>query len=61
MSLILNNEEVTVDASTAQGIKTASLVKNHKEVEAKMVIELIASATIPQPQGNSGHNINIKV
>jgi len=64
MSTILNNDSPAVDANTAQGIKTANLVKNHKEQEAQMAIDLIASASIvslPQPLGNSGHNINIKV
>ncbi|MCW8863688.1 MAG: cytoplasmic protein [Colwellia sp.] len=64
MSIVLNSDAAPVDTSTAQGVKTANLVKAHKESEAQMAIELIASAsivTLPQPVGNSGHNINIKV
>ncbi len=64
MSIILNNDSPAVDASTAHGIKTANLVKNHRAQEAQMAIDLIASASIvplPQPVGNSGNNVNLKV
>lgn len=64
MSITLNNDTTPVDTTTAHGIKTAHLIKNQKESEAQMAIDLIASAAIvslPQPVGNSGYNINIKV
>lgn len=64
MSIILNNDSPAVDVNTAHDIKTANLVKNHKEQEAQMAIDLIASASIvslPQPIGSSGHNIDVKV
>lgn len=64
MSLVLNNDPQTVDTSTAQGIKTANIVKDQQALEAQMALELISSASLEtalQPVGNSGHNINIKV
>lgn len=61
-----NTEAVQTDINTGHALKTANLVKDGKEREGQMAMELIASATsaiqnLPAPTASSGNNINIKV
>lgn len=57
-------DTLTSNTETVQGVKTAKLVQNQQEIEAKMALELIQSATTAAPlaaSGNSGQHVNIKV
>jgi len=61
-----NNDAVQTDIKTGHALKTAGLVKESKEREGQMAMDLIASATsaiqnLPAPTASSGNNINIKV
>lgn len=65
MSIELNaNSPVSSNTETTLAVKSANLVKSQTEVEGKMALDLIASASVNNisvPTGNSGQNINIKV
>ncbi|MFB2652927.1 cytoplasmic protein [Shewanella seohaensis] len=58
MSISLNTQAITPNLENgAVGVKVAQLAKEQQKAEGQMVVDLI-NAAIPQPVGNSGHNIN---
>lgn len=68
MSISLNTQSaVQTNTDTAVAIKTAQKANSQQEIEGQMALNLIESAggagtqSVPSPQGNAGHNINIKV
>jgi len=65
MALSINSTSgVETNTETAHAIKTAQLAKSQAEIEGQMALDLIASASLeslPQPVGNVGQTINVKV
>ncbi|WP_286267301.1 hypothetical protein [Thalassotalea atypica] len=68
MSITIGStDSVQTNTETAQGVLTAKKAQGQQELEGKMALDLIQSATaaitqpVPAPTGNAGHTINIKV
>ena len=68
MSITIGStDSAQTNTETAQGVLTAKKAQSQQELEGKMALELIQSATaaitqsIPAPTNNAGQTINIKV
>ncbi len=65
MSNEVSNNPVTMNTETILAVQTANLAKSQTELEGKMALALLASASVDNISlpvvGNSGQNINIKV
>lgn len=65
MSIAVNqNNSGGIAPSSGAELLTAALSKSQQEIEGKMALQLIQSASIdnlPEPVGNSGFQVNIKV
>jgi len=58
------NSSVAAQETSGAELLTAALSKRQQEVEGKMALQLIQSASVdnlPTPSGSSGFNVNIKV
>ena len=58
------NSSAAAQETSGAELLTAALSKKQQEVEGKMALQLIQSASVanlPAPSGNSGFNVNIKV
>ncbi len=58
------NTSVAAQSTSGAELLTAALAKNNQEAEGKMALQLIQSANVnnvPEPTGNSGFHVNIKV
>lgn len=58
------SSSVAAQSTSGEELLTAALAKNQQEIEGKMALQLIQSASatnLPAPTGNSGFQVNIKV
>lgn len=61
MSISLNTQAITPNLENgAVGVKVAQLAKEQQKAEGQIAVDLI-NAAVPQPVGNTGHNINTTV
>jgi thiazole synthase ThiGH ThiG subunit len=64
MSISVGQNSSVAGQTSGAELLTAALAKRQQEVEGKMALQLIQSASVsnlPAPSGNSGFNVNIKV
>jgi hypothetical protein len=65
MSISLSqSSSVAANATSGAEFLTAAVSKSQQELEGKMALQLIQSASpsnLPTPTGNSGFQVNIKV